>query len=117
MDWNTVLNIFLSEFLKIVLPILAVFLAGLVIQGIRWAEAKIKAERPDVYDTLAFLASAAVKSAEQANFAGLVEDKKTYAVDFVTRRLTEYGFNIDIKDIEAEIEKAVFEEINKEKIA
>jgi hypothetical protein len=106
---NPYLSMFLQEFLKIVLPVLAVALAGLVVQGIRWLEAKIKEARPDIYETLAWLADAAVKSAEQAKVAGLVEDKKNYAVDFVQRRLATYGINLDVKEIEAEVEKAVLE--------
>lgn len=112
---NPYLSVFVSEFLKIVLPVLATLLAGLAIQGLRWLEAKIKAERPDAYETLAFLASAAVKAAEQANVAGLITDKKAYAIDFITKRLATYGLNLDVADIEAEIEKAVFEEINQDK--
>lgn len=113
MEYGPFLNTFLEEFLKIVLPVLATLLAGLAIQGVRWLEEKIKSERPDIYMTLSWLASAAVKSAEQAGAAGLIEDKKKYALDLIQKRLVEYGITVDISEIEAEIEKAVFEEINK----
>ena len=111
-EYSPYLSLFLGEFLKIVLPILAVMLGGLVVQGVRLLEEKIKNERPDAYAVLAFLAAAAVKSAEQAKLAGLIEDKKIYAIDFITARLAIYGLELNIGDIETEIEKAVFEEFN-----
>jgi len=109
------LSAFLEPFLVIVLPILATFLAGLVVQQIRLVQEKIKNERPDIYGILAFLTEAAVKSAEQAKIAELIDDKKAYAIQFVQDRLATYGIKMDVSLIAAEIEKAVFESINQPK--
>jgi LL-H family phage holin len=113
---NPYLSIFLTQFLYIVLPVLATLLAALCVQGLRWLEGKIKAERPDIFKTLQFLASAAVQAAEQAKIAGLISDKKVYAIGLITEQLNTLGLTIDVQSIEGAIETAVFAEINKDKI-
>jgi len=112
---NEVLNAFLGTFLSIVLPVLAAFLAGLAVQGIRWLNAKIKSEKPKEYEILAFLANAAVKAAEQAKVGELIENKKEFAIAYVEKWMGSYGFTFDLDSIAEEIERAVYDEINKNK--
>ena len=109
------LSAFLEPFLAIVLPLLATFIAGLVVQQIRLLQEKIKNEKPQLYEVLAFLSDAAVQAAEQANLSEYAGGKKDFAIQFVQDRLAIYGLKIDIRLIEEEIERAVFSEINQPK--
>jgi hypothetical protein len=104
---------FLNVFLPPVLVALAGLLAGLAVQGLRLLSAKIKETQPELFDQMQWIAQTAVLAAEQAGVAGLVADKKEYAIEVVEAWLTQYGYgDIDIVMIEAAIEKAVLEEFN-----
>lgn len=111
-EFWTYLSAFLQPFLMIVLPPLAALLAGLALQGIRWIQAKIKNESPKAYEILSFIVGAAVMAAEQAEIAGLISEKKEFALQFAQERLKLYGLTLDTKLIMDEIEKAVYENIN-----
>jgi hypothetical protein len=108
---------FLYSLAGVLVPVLATMVAGYAIQGIRYLEQKIKNERPDVYATLMFVAKEAVHAAEQSGFAGLVEDKKAFALAYLQRELDARGIKgFDLTTLEDKIEAAVFEEINRNKV-
>jgi hypothetical protein len=99
--------------LMAVLPVLATVLT-------RWliSRAKVEVQKLDAntLGTLVYLASIAVNAAEQAKMSGWIGDKKKYAVDFCQNWLSSRGFSVNIPEIEAAIEAAVYEEFNKPSI-
>lgn len=103
-------NVFIQQVLQLLAPVVAAMVVGYGIQGFRWMQQKIKNEQPDVYGVLSFVTAAAVKSAEQAKIANLIQDKKAYAITLIEERLKTYGITLELHDIEAEVEKAVYEE-------
>lgn len=111
----------ISKFAEVVLvgllPVLAVFVIRWVKVQIDHVLAKIEAEKPDLYMSLSWVAELAVKAAEEAKFAGLVEDKRKYAFDIIKKFLAEGGYPIDVDLIYAAVEAAVHDEFNKEKVA
>lgn len=79
-----------------------------------WIEAKVEEARanvekynPDLYSVLLQAADIAVHAAEQYKIVDKLLDKKNYAVNIAEKWLTERGFKIDVKLIEAAIESAV----------
>ncbi len=103
---------FIQELLLAFAPVIAALVAGFLIAQIKLLMEKIKAQRPDVYEQMIWVVSTAVKAAEQAGAAGLITEKKQYALDYVQNWLTEKGLKIDVSLISAAIEAAVYEEIN-----
>jgi len=76
---------------------------------------ELKETKPEVFDMLAWLASNAVKFAEQTGLGKLGEEKLELAIEYVQRYLDEYGFDeIDVQQIVDAIEVALFEEINRD---
>jgi hypothetical protein len=119
MDWNK----FWIDMVNAVIPVIAPALvalsaaaAGLLVQYIRLVEEKIKAERPDEYAQIEFIARNAVLIAEQLNIAGFVKDKKAWAVDYAQKELDKIGISADLETISNEIEKAVYEELTVNKV-
>jgi hypothetical protein len=113
MDWMPILSKVLEAVLIAVLPPLAVGLVGLVVALFRkwWIQAKEYA--PQVTDLLEEAAKMAVRAAEQAGIAQLIEDKKQYAIQIVELWLEARHVSVDIDLIDAAIEAAVLKEFNK----
>ncbi len=116
MDLNQVFSAFLNAFLPVVLPVLFAALAGLAVQYIRLLQAKIKAEYPDVFAQVEWIANAAVIAAEQAKVGELITDKKNYALQVAEAWLKQYNINVDMKVLDAAIEKAVYDVFNSEPV-
>ena len=113
-DWNAFFVNLVNAALPVVTPLiisLLVALLGLAVQQIRLVEAKIKITNPTEYQQLASVCRSAVIVAEQSNIAGLVADKKAFAVEYAQKEMDRLGIKIDVSDIEQEIEKAVYTEI------
>lgn len=113
------MNIDVSSILQAVLLAL---IAAIVPSLVSWLKAqtallieKVRLNSPDVTDALVEAAYFAVKAAEQSKLAGLIEDKKDYALDVAEAWLEAKGIDIDLHLIEAAIEKAVGEEFPREK--
>jgi hypothetical protein len=110
-----------SKFAEVVLvgllPVLAVFVIRWVKVQIDHVLAKIEAEKPELFDQLEWVAALAVRAAEEAKFAGLVEEKRKYAFDVIKKFLEEGGYPINVDLIYAAIEAAVLKEFNREKVA
>lgn len=109
------LNIFLQKFLEFVMPFLALALFGLLVSLARKAWVEVKEHRPDVAFALEEAARMAVMAAEQSNLAGLVKEKKAFALKIAEDYLALKGIKVDLHLIDAAVEAAVFEEINKQK--
>lgn len=65
------------------------------------------------FQTLMSIARTAVLAAEQAGLAGLIVDKKEAAVSYAQAMLTDRGMSIDISALDAAIEAAVAQELNR----
>jgi hypothetical protein len=110
MDWSKILSDILAAVLLAILPPLAVYLVKWLRAQAAYLVNKIEQNAPDWADTLRYAASLAVAAAEQANLAGALEDKKTYAISIVEMYLARYGFIVDLDLIDAEIERQVLEQ-------
>ncbi len=98
----------LNAVLVVALPALVVVLTGAAYAYLRKTWAEFKEKQPVLAIQLASYARIAVEAAEQAGAAKLIEDKKKYAVEIVSRWLEQVGLQgIDIALIEAEIERQV----------
>lgn len=111
-DWNVILSQVLQAVLIVVLPPVAVFVVKFFQAKIKllWEEAK--AWSPTITEMLEEAAKFAVIAAEQAGAAGLIQDKKEYALDIATDWLAEHNIDINLELLSAAIEKAVAEEFN-----
>lgn len=111
------MNDFWSVFLQKVLmeagPILAGALALWLLAQARVAWYKAKEYWPTITYKIEMAAEIAVKAAEQAGAAALIEDKKKYAIEFAAAWLAKQGLKIDVALIEGAIEAKVFDVINK----
>lgn len=63
--------------------------------------------------TLIEIARTAVLAAEQAGLAGLIVDKKEAAVSYAQAMLADRGMSIDVSALDAAIEAAVANELNR----
>ena len=100
----------LNAILMAALPALVVALIAAVIGFARKEWALFKAAQPVLADKVSFYVRIAVQAAEQAGLAGLVDDKKAYAIQVAIRWLAQVGLNgINVVLIEAEIERQVRE--------
>lgn len=102
------------EIAKALLPVLVASLVGL---ALAWGKAQLAKARqydPDTFDQLTYIAENAVHAAEQAGLSGLVKDKKAYALNIAEKWLATKNINIDLHLIDAAIEAAVWQEINKD---
>jgi len=106
-------SMFFQQFLMVMLPVLATAAAGALVALVKkwWAEAK--AMYPTEMEQLEWAAGVAVKAAEQAGAAGLIDEKKAYAMQVVEEWLSSKGLKLDVVLIEAAVEAAVLEKVNK----
>lgn len=103
---------FIEVFLGALLPVVVVFVVRWIkLQGDKLL-AQIEAEKPELLYELRAVAAMAVNAAEQANVAGLIVQKKEYALSIAEKYLTDRGWHVDLDVISAAIEAAVRKEIN-----
>ena len=114
MDWMPIFSKVLEAVLIALLPPLAVALVGLVVALARkaWMQAR-DSFAPQITDLLEEAAKMAVRAAEQAGIAELIDDKKQYAIEIVELWLEARHVSVDIDLIDAAIEAAVLKEFNK----
>lgn len=112
-DWTKVL----TEVLLAVLTIIAVPLGTFIGQALKALKAKLEAEAaaafPDAFDLLQKFAVSAVQAAEQSGLVETGEAKKAFAIEQVEKWLAQAGIDLDLDQIDAAIEAAVFAEVNK----
>jgi len=107
---------FLGKFLELaalaLLPVLAAFIAGYLRVKGKEILADLENRWPEQLSVVSFVVKQVVLAAEQAGAAGLIDDKKAYALGVATDWLAGLGLDIDLDVIEAAIEAAVKKEFN-----
>lgn len=116
MDEGTKIVLFtaLNITLQTLLPVLVAAVASYVAVQVRAAWERIKQSQDDsVIGHIEWAVSVAINAAEQAGIAGLIKDKKEYALHVAQTILGNKGIKIDVISLEAAIEAAVYKELNK----
>ncbi len=112
-DWMDVLNKVLVALLGIIAVPVGTMIGFYIKKLIDKAQAEIEAVAPDTFDMVQKFAVAAVQAAEQSGLLETGEQKKEFALAQVEAWLAEFGIDIDLDQVDAAIEAAVFAEINK----
>lgn len=106
--WLGLISEIAEKVLISITPIIAGMIAGWLAGLLKLAWAKARLAVGEEWDwVLMSAADMAVRAAEQMELAGLIENKKDYAVATAQVYLEERGINIDLSLIEAAIESAV----------
>ncbi len=114
-EFSPILVSVVNALLFALLPVLVLALIGALTGFVRKQWEQLKLYKPGLADQVSLYARIAVEAAEQAGLAKLIEDKKLYAIDIVSRWLAQNGLDgIDIELIEAEIERQVREMHNRQ---
>jgi len=108
--WNEIVSKVIEQVLLAVLPVLAGAAAAYIIGLAKsaWTKARTLVGEEWVW-LLDEGVQMAVRAAEQLEIAGLVKDKKEYAMAFVRNFLASHGINVDLEIISGAIEAAVIE--------
>jgi hypothetical protein len=112
MDWNKILETVILVLVPILIPALVAYLLAQARKA--WAQAK--EAQPDLTYYLEQAASFAVAAAEQLKLAGIINDKKAYALQIAEEYLVAKDVTIDLHLIDAAIEAAVWQELNQAKL-
>ena len=105
LDWGNIINTVLVAIIAAVVP--AVIKRLQAETAYRLAQAK--AYQPEITEWIENCAEFAVKAAEQTGLAGMIEDKKQYALSVAEAWLEAKGVPVDLHLLDAAIEKAVLE--------
>jgi hypothetical protein len=111
--WKEFLSVFVENVLLAFAPVLASLLVAWVLAKVKAAWAEFEDEQAGSAWMLKEIAIIAVKAAEQMKLAGLIEEKKDYAVQTATAWLEAHGYKINLAVIDAAIEAAVLEHFPK----
>ena len=99
----------LLELAKSLAPVIAPILAGWIATVVlRWYS-RLPRQQQDLLDRAV---QVAVFAAEQLGQAGLVRDKKQYALRVAQRRLQEYGITVSVQELTDAIEAEVYSSLN-----
>jgi len=112
---NAFLSSLARSILLAVIPVISASISALLITKVRALTEGLKREMGNYGWVLEEFATIAVRAAEQANIAGLIKDKKQYAVEILDKSLKDHGFNVNLDVISAAIEAAVLQEFNRDK--
>jgi hypothetical protein len=107
----------LQDVLVLAVTAIAPALFALIVVIIRNKLADLKVKYPDYSYILEQAAKFAIQAAEQADFAGLIKDKKEYALSIAQKYLDDHKVKIQLDVIDAAIESAIYAEMNKDRIA
>jgi hypothetical protein len=112
MEWNDFFSLFVQGLLTLIVPtIAAAGLRWLWLQGSKAWE-QFRQSQPDVCLQIEWAANMAIKAAEQAGAANLIDDKKAYALDIAERWLAAKGLKVDLDLVAGAIEAEVYKEFN-----
>jgi LL-H family phage holin len=111
-DWMDILNKVIVAVLGIIAIPIGTMIGFYVKKQIDKVTAEIKATAPDTFEMLQKFAVAAVQAAEQSGLVESGEAKKEFAIDQVEKWLLQSGIDVDLDQVDAAIEAAVFAEIN-----
>jgi hypothetical protein len=113
LEFSQVLSSFIETFLIACATAFAPLAVAWIIGRVRLTWASIRSEHVAEAYVLEELAAMAVKAAEQAKVAQLIEDKKAYALSVMESWLEQRGYSINLHAISAAIEAAVYDEFTK----
>ena len=104
---------FVFNLLVLALPVIAAFLIALLKAWIEKVLAQVEQARPKLADAIKQAVSLAVKAAEGLDLAGMITDKKAYALEIAQAWLDEEGWGeIELDILEAAIEAEVLKVFN-----
>lgn len=104
-DWGNILTAMLLALIGATVPALIKLLLAEATRRL----AQAKEYQPQLTDWIVMSAEFAVKAAEQSGLAGLIEDKKQYALSVAEAWLETKGIRVDLHLLDAAIEKAVLD--------
>jgi hypothetical protein len=107
----------LQDIIVLSVSAIAPVVVGLIVVVIKKKLAEIKLLYPDYAPVLEAAAKFAIQAAEEAKFAGLIEDKKEYALGVAQKYLDDHKVKIQLDVISAAIEAGIYEGMNKDRIA
>jgi hypothetical protein len=115
--WVAVEPAVISALVAVILALTSAGTAWLI-QKARLINEQIKAANPTTYALLKVYATDAIKVSEQLNLAGLLElkDRKEKAISYVQSWVDSKGLKVDIAQIEAAIELAIYDEMTSQKV-
>lgn len=103
-EWNVILGELMTQFLRVLIPVLVALVAKWAIQVYE----EIKANQPDFALVLQTAVNQAVIAAEQMMQTAEGREKKEYAIASVQDYLAQKGMVIDVSVIEDAIEATVY---------
>lgn len=112
MQWDVVLSSVLQAVLIVLLPPLVAAAVKWLLARAAMAMESVRISRPELAELIEKAADFAVKAAEQAGIAELIEDKKKYALEVAEKWLESYKVTVDLELLSAAIEKSVLELFN-----
>lgn len=111
-DWGKII----TEILLVVIPLLIPALVAWAYSMAATAWRDFQKSKPSLSWFLEDAASIAVKAAEQMGAAGLLTEKRAWAVSYTQKYLDAHGLhNVDVAVIEGAIEAEVLDEFNKDR--
>lgn len=112
--WMDLLSSFLQKLLELVIVPLVLGVIGLagawLMQKIKEARAKLTNEQNWIIDNVI---DSAVLAAEQVGLNEEITDKQIYAIDVAEKALASRGIKLELDEIVARIEAAVFAQFNR----
>lgn len=111
-DWMDVLNKVIVAILGLIAVPIGTMVGYWLKKQIDKVTAEIQAAQPDVFDLLQKFAVSAVQAAEQSGLLETGEAKKEFAIAQVEKWLNQFGIDVDLDQVDAAIEAAVFAELN-----
>ena len=115
--WSEILSKTIQQILLVISPVLAASATAFLINLAKRVRAEAEQAAGEEWVWLLDEgARIAVRATEQLGLAGLVKDKKEYAMNYLCNFLTGYGIEVDLAVISGAIEAAVLEEFNRAKL-
>ena len=112
-EFINLLQQFVFNLLVLALPVIAAFLIALLKAWIEKVLAEVEEAQPKLADAIKQAVSLAVKAAEGLDLAGMITDKKAYALEIAQAWLDEEGWGeIELDILEAAIEAEVLKVFN-----
>jgi len=116
MEFVDLVQAWLYNLAVAILPIIGAFVVAYLKALIEKKMVDIAEAKPQLADAIRQAVNLAVKAAEQAGFAGFVDEKKQYALNIAQIWLNENGWDeVDIDVLEAAIEAEVLALFNEER--
>ena len=103
------MDMFLASVMDYLEPVIAGLVAMLIVAAMRWLIAEFKARVSERHQAFVqHVVAAAVLAAEQYGINAEVDDKKTWAINYIQAQLDIAGIPLDAGRLEALVEAEVF---------